>query len=692
MKSQNTALACASLCVALLGGCGDNSSVTAISTPGSNDAENNNVAPGNNSQPQDNTSAIVSTESGAPLATLSPIHSLLCVEVPGNAMENNVAVVQADCDSGTNQSFQARGVGNGLIQYAAAHSGKCLQVRDDSTELGALIIQGNCANDRSSLWKVDDVDGGIRITNDYSGLCVGIRDRSRAGGTPVNQWPCNGQDNQIFLSGSRAPDTFTGTENEENTISYANGNGIWSDIKPLPIVPASAANLSNGKILMWSSYERYDYYGDGRKTATAIYDPVTDSTSEKLVQHTRHDMFCPGIANLPDGRILVSGGSSGEETSIYNPDTDQWETAPAMNLGRGYHSNVTLSDGGVFTVGGSWRGGTGGKSAEVFRDGQWQRLDGIEATPSLLTSDFRGAYRADNHMWLFAWENGSVFHAGPAKTMNWLDTRGDGSARGAGTRGIDDDSMNGNAVMYDIGKILTVGGSLDYDTSEASTDTHVIDINSGNAVVRTVENIKRQRVFHNSVALPSGEVVVVGGHDFARAFSDRGSVLVPELFDPVSETWSDLPAMQVPRNYHSVALLLPDGRVMSGGGGLCGDCETNHPDIEILTPPYLLDANQNLKPRPIIEFSPDSARYGESIDIIVSGNVHYFALMRSSNSTHSVNNAQRRVPLASSADSNGSHQVQIPSSSGIAPPGEYMLFAIDTAGTPSVSVRLSIGE
>ena len=36
-----------------------------------------------------------------------------------------------------------------------------------------------------------------------------------------------------------------------------------------------------------------------------------------------------------------------------------------------------------------------------------------------------------------------------------------------------------------------------------------------------------------------------------------------------------------PRNYHSVALLLPDGRVFSGGGGLCGPCATNHPDAQI---------------------------------------------------------------------------------------------------------------
>ncbi len=639
------------------------------------------------------TSTVVTVASNQSAQTLKPIHSLLCIEVPGNATANGIPLVQSHCDSGTNQSFSMVDAAAGLSQIIAAHSGKCMQVRDDSTELGATIIQGNCESADSAMWRIDDVDGGVRITNNHSGLCVGVSDRSRAPGTAINQWPCNGRDNQIFSTGSRTPDTDPDTETEDsnNIISAANGNAIWSEIKPLPLVPVSAANLNNGKVLLFSSFQRYDFFGDGRQTATSIYDPITDTATDRIVSHTRHDMFCPGIANLPDGRVLVSGGSSGEETSIYDPETDSWETAPEMNIGRGYQSNVTLSDGGVFTLGGSWRGGTGGKSGEVFRDGQWQRLDGIPITPALITEDFRGQYRADNHMWLFAWEDGQVFHAGPSKTMNWIDTSGEGSARPAGLRGNDDDSMNGNAVMFDIGKILTVGGSLDYDTSEASTETHIIDITNGTANARTVESIKRQRVFHNSVVLPTGEVIVIGGHAFARAFSDRDSVLVPEMFDPETETWTDLPAMQVPRNYHSIALLLPDGRVMSGGGGLCGDCDTNHADTEILIPPYLLDDNQNLRVRPELLDTPASAIYGETISVSVTDAAE-FVLMRASNSTHSVNNAQRRIPLQSTETDFGRYELNIPDSSGIAPPGQYMLFAIDSQGTPSVASYISIGQ
>jgi len=250
--------------------------------------------------------------------------------------------------------------------------------------------------------------------------------------------------------------------------------------------------------------------------------------------------------------------------------------------------------------------------------------------------------------------------------------------------------MNGNAVMFDVGRILTVGGAEDYDNSEATANAHVIDITRGSAATRKIQSMKRRRAFHNSVVLPSGEVIVIGGHTYTTIFSDQRSVLIPEMFDPQSETWSDLPSMKTPRNYHSVALLLTDGRVLSGGGGLCGDCETNHENIEILTPPYLLGDNNALKQRPVIEDSPRYIGYTNTFTVKARGNVDQFVLMRASNSTHSVNNAQRRVPLPSTSTGDSEYLIEGPATGGIAPPGLYMLFAIDRDGTPSIAKYLSI--
>jgi galactose oxidase len=190
--------------------------------------------------------------------------------------------------------------------------------------------------------------------------------------------------------------------------------------------------------------------------------------------------------------------------------------------------------------------------------------------------------------------------------------------------------------------------------------------------------------------LPNGQVVVVGGQTFAQPFSDDTAVLTPELWDPTKQTFSPLAPQAVPRVYHSVALLLPDGRVLSGGGGLCGTCSTNHPNVEILTPPYLLNANGSAATRPTISSAPTVAQLGTSIAVSASSGVKAFALMRLSSVTHSINNEQRRVPVSFTVGTAGEYLITIPSDPSVVVPGYYMLFALNSNGVPSVSRTLQI--
>jgi galactose oxidase len=283
-----------------------------------------------------------------------------------------------------------------------------------------------------------------------------------------------------------------------------------------------------------------------------------------------------------------------------------------------------------------------------------------------------------------------VFQAGPSKAMNWYDTAGSGGTTPAGLRGDDQDAMNGNAVMYDVGKILTVGGAPAYQNANATANAYVVDINSG-VTVRRVASMSYARAFHNSVVLPDGKVLVVGGEAYPVPFSDDTSVLYPELWDPATETFTTMAAMTVPRNYHSVAMLLPDGRVFSGGGGLCGSCSTNHPDGQIFTPPYLLNPDGTAVSRPSITKAPNTATAGSTITVATKRAVTRFALVRMGSATHSIDNDQRRIPLTPTSSSGTRYALSIPADRGVVLPGYYMLFALNSAGVPSVSriIRIS---
>jgi len=180
------------------------------------------------------------------------------------------------------------------------------------------------------------------------------------------------------------------------------------------------------------------------------------------------------------------------------------------------------------------------------------------------------------------------------------------------------------------------------------------------------------RTLQNSVVLPNGEVFTVGGMCKSLLFSDECAHLIPEIWNPNTGNWRQLAAMQVPRTYHSVALLMQDGRVWVAGGGLCGDCAVNHNDAEIYSPPYLFQGDA-FAPRPVINTVPGSA----------------FVLIRLSSPTHAVNNEQRRIPLTSVNNGGNNYTVNIPGNDWL-PPGNYFLFAMDN-GVPSVGKTINIG-
>ena len=505
-------------------------------------------------------------------------------------------------------------------------------------------------------------------------------------------------------SGNRGPWTSAAEINIHGTAPAAGAGGSWGVPIGFPIVPVSAVMLANNKLLTFSAFDNMAFNTTPDTiTKVAVLDLNTGKVTEPSDINTHHQMFCTGLALLADGRVLINGGSNDRASTIYDPATNTWTIGPLMNIPRAYNADTLLSTGQVLTLGGSWRDGAGNKNGELFTpsgaSGSWQTLPGVLAT-NILTADPAGVYRADNHAWLFAQSGGTVFHAGPSKQTNWITTTGNGSITSAGNRGDSADAMNGNAVMYDIGKILTAGGATAYEDSGSAVNTqatsraYTIGISGGPNVpvnfART-SDMAYARSFSNSVVLPDSKVLVVGGQQHPQPFTDTGAVLSPELWDPATGKFTVMAPETTPRTYHSVAILLPDGRVFSGGGGLCGSgCTTNHPDGQIYSPPYLFNPDGTPRIRPAIDTAPTSTTTGSAITVITNSATPAFALIRMSAVTHGVNNDQRRIPLAPTTVNGTTYTLQLPSDKGVLLPGNYMLFALDANGTPSVAKIMNI--
>jgi galactose oxidase len=477
--------------------------------------------------------------------------------------------------------------------------------------------------------------------------------------------------------------------------------GEWGASIGFPLVPVAAALLPDNQLLTWSSdaNESFAPAGTANWTQTAILNLNTGVVGEETVSDTHDNMFCPGVAILANGEIIVAGGDSSTATSIYDPATDAWSKGPPLNIPRGYNGATLLSDGQAFTLGGSWSGErpSGGRSAELWSEtGGWRVLPGVPEN-SILTHDTE-RYLADSYGWFISVGNGEVLQAGPSEQMHLITTSGAGSIVSVGNRASSRDAMEGNAVYFDTNQVLTLGGAADFTGTDATNDpatnrAYVINFAGPTPQVTKVGSMHFPRTYSNSVVLPNSEVVVIGGQTSGWGFHDTNSVLNPELWDPSTGQFTVMAPEADPRNYHSVAVLLPNGQVFSGGGGLCGiGCTANQPDGQIYSPPYLFNANGTPATRPTITSAPSAATDGQTITVTTGGPVSSFSMVRYGESTHSSDDDQRCIPLPVVSSKKDTYQLTIPASSGTALPGPYMLFAMNAQGTPSVSTTIMISD
>ena len=455
--------------------------------------------------------------------------------------------------------------------------------------------------------------------------------------------------------------------------------GSWTAPVDWPVVGVHVALLPNGKVLAYDSVgdnatETYPVHNFTRAT---VFDPQT-GTQTPVTVNTGWNIFCSGLAHLVNGDVFAAGGNKDSQlngirkTHTFNPQTNTWTVGADMVYERWYPSVTGL------------------------RNGEMLITEGGPDTPEVrMTSGaLRTLSTASLNMSLYPWidvaPDGRAFVSGPDTTMRKLDTAGTGSWQNFAARDTISRSY-GSRAMYDIGKILVTGGG------SSVQDARVIDINAAAPAVTATAPMAFGRRQHNATVLADGSVLATGGNSSGAALVDLANgVYNAELWNPATGQWKTLAAQTATRQYHSTALLLPDGRVLSSGGGICGECDRVGylaKNAEVFTPPYLYkkDGSGELAPRPSVTGAPAIVDYGAplQIDTPDAAAISKVGLVRLGAVTHSVDMDQRYVPLAFSAGT-GTLTATGPANANIAPPGPYMLFVVDAAGVPSTARMVSV--
>ena len=287
----------------------------------------------------------------------------------------------------------------------------------------------------------------------------------------------------------------------------------------------AAATLNDGRVLFTGGVD-----GTAVVTTTCeIYDPIANTftpVANLLGPRAGH-----AAATLPDGRVMVVGGTTNftdlttaattslNTVEIYNPTTNVWTTGPAIGGRRIVPSLTRLSTGRMMVA--------GGIEVTVFL--------GI---PIAVTSTNKAQlYNPATN----TWSNAANMPAGRAYHHD-------------------------NQVTLADGRVLLSGGVLVPDLINAANSASIPNADLYNPATNTwlSTNMSVARTAHSATRLPSGRVVVCGGSTGLLSAPTTSAAVAS--FDPVTNAWTDLAPLTVPRTGHA-AVVLPDGLLVVLGGG-----------------------------------------------------------------------------------------------------------------------------
>jgi hypothetical protein len=333
-----------------------------------------------------------------------------------------------------------------------------------------------------------------------------------------------------------------------------------------------------------------------------------------------------------------------------------------------WYGTVSNTPVGVLDYGGTISPGNYNKLPELldYKTGAWRSLTGVK----VVVGEYPFTFTAPNGR-TFVASKPSVGYIDLANTGKWIN-----GPSGAVSR------LGGTAVYMDD-TVYVLGGGLPPVKSAQRFDLQPL-ISNASAIGKlgSIGAPNVARTYANAVTLPDGTIYLGGGTTSGDKIDLRTAEKRPELRNPATGAWVFGAPEAYGRLYHSVAVLLADGRVLSSGGGLTVRGGTNMLNMQIYSPPYLFRGD-----RPVITSMPATVRDGQQFTLqIKSGVVSRVTMVGLGTVTHAFNSGQRfRTLTFSQAAGSLTVNVTAPANNNLMPAGYYMLFAVNDDGIPSTA-------
>lgn len=453
------------------------------------------------------------------------------------------------------------------------------------------------------------------------------------------------------------------------TASANNVSGAWSPVKPWPVIAVHAVLMPDGRVLTYGTKT------SGQQTAIDTYDvwdpsEGLDAGHSTLPNTTGTDLFCSSQLVLPGGnQVFIAGGDNwtgssttntgNNNSNLFDYNNDTLTRQGNMSRARWYSSSTTLLNGETYVQGGS--GGTDRPEIRA-QSGTFRLLSGAN------TSGFDFMFPRN-----FIAPDGRVFGYDSGGRMYYVNTGGTGSITTAGQFSGPTGS-DSTAAMFRPGRILQFGGN--------SSGAVVIDINGAAPSVTTTQSLTSRRRLGSATILPDGKVLATGGSD---VWNEMVNVAyTADIWNPATGQWTRGASAQRARLYHSNTVLMPDASVLVLGGGAPGP--ENNTNVEVYYPPYLYNAAGAFAARPVIADAPTTIDVGETFELGLgsAATIGRVTMIKTTSSSHSFNFEQRFVELTFQ-QSGDALVAQAPTRATDAPPGFYLLFVLNSAGTPSIA-------